>query len=392
MLDQPEIGILGFALRPGSSGCLEILCYAKPEPGNTQVIQVAPSFQATQSNFERLHGGQPQVLRHWFQEPGAGHLVSSSLQTETSEFFFRKRNRNVIRLLTASDSAEPMTLPPYLRWFSLERTLKHIDAPFLFNTDARSVLVSADWHQLAAGGRPFQTRGPDPEVEALLSESFSAMDSPSQLKWSAVEEWIRDLKSRVRPPVTRVPLQDACDWIFDDKRIIQRTGERYSIRQISVEMPGRERPQWDQPILGGSAEGLVILVCSVIGGVLHFLVAARSTCGSFHGFDINALQVSPCQYPPPAARDRQILERVQDLKHAGRTRVLAASRFSDEGGRFFRTVSRYEVHLVPGDSLETSPGESEVWLTLGQLKALVNAGELVSSEARSALSLLLRYL
>ena len=256
MINQPEIGILGFALRKGRSEGLEILCHAKPEPGNVHVIQVAPSFQATRSNFERRHGGARQVLHDWFLEPGRGRVLSSSLQTETSEFFFRKRNLNVVRLLAENDCAADALLRPSLRWFPLEAVLSQIDVPFLFNTDARSVLVSVDWRQLAAEGRPFHARHVDFELQALLEESAAAMDSPSQLRWSEVEGWIEQLKVRARPPAEEVSLQQAVEWKVGTDRIAHRVREGYSIHQISVEMPGREREKWDQPILdrivGGS--------------------------------------------------------------------------------------------------------------------------------------------
>ena len=390
MINQPEIGILGFALRRGRADGLEILCNAKPEPGNVHVIQVAPSFQATRSNFERRHGGARQVLHDWFLEPGRGRVISSSLQTETSEFFFRKRNLNVVRLLAEDDYAADAFLPPSLRWFPLEAVLSQIDVPFLFNTDARSVLVSVDWRQVAAEGRPFHARRLEFGLQVLLEESAAAMDSPSQLRWREVEEWMAQLKVRARPPATEVSLRCTVDWKVGTDRIAHRVRERYTIHQISVEMPGREREKWDQPILTGSLEGLVALVCCAIGGTMHFHLHVHSACGSFHGFDVNALQVDPYQYPP--VRDGQILDRIGDLVNSGRATVLAASQFSDEGGRFFHTVSRYEVILLHPDDLSAIPEDFGVWLTLGQLKALIDIGELVSNEARSALSLLLRYL
>ena len=217
------------------------------------------------------------------------------------------------------------------------------------------------------------------------------MDSPSHLSWSGVEEWVLRLKNQVRPQIAAVSLEEATDWALDDHQMAPRSQSRYSIRQISAEMPGRERERWDQPILSGSAEGLVTLVCSVFGGMLHFLLRAHSGCGSFHGFDITALQVDPCPHSADV-QDRRMLERIQELEHSGDARVLAASRFSDEGGRFLHTVSRYEVLQVSGDALRIVPDADEVWLTLGQFKALIDAGELVSSEARSVRSLLLRHL
>jgi hypothetical protein len=48
--------------------------------------------------------------------------------------------------------------------------------------------------------------------------------------------------------------------------------------------------------------------------------------------------------------------------------------------------------VIPSDAVEPAPGDAAAWLTLGQLKSLIDDGELVSSEARSAVSLLLRYL
>ena len=55
-------------------------------------------------------------------------------------------------------------------------------------------------------------------------------------------------------------------------------------------------------------------------------------------------------------------------------------------------MSRYEVILLSPDALEAIPENFGRWLTLGQVKALIDVGEVVSNETRSALSLLLRYL
>ena len=185
MIDQPEIGILGFALRPAGSGGLEILCHAKAEPRNARVIQVAPSFQATRSNFEQLHGGARQILHDWFVEPGRGEVTASSLQTETSEFFFRKRNRNVVRLLPAGCGDERSPLPSFLKWFPLASALAQIDVPFLFNTDARTVLVAADWHQLAGEARPFQTRRLDPVLGRCLRNRSEPWIRPATFRGAA---------------------------------------------------------------------------------------------------------------------------------------------------------------------------------------------------------------
>lgn len=58
LIHQPEIGILGF-LAQHREGGMDLLVQAKPEPGNVGLVQLAPSVQATRSNYLRLHQGKP---------------------------------------------------------------------------------------------------------------------------------------------------------------------------------------------------------------------------------------------------------------------------------------------------------------------------------------------
>ena len=92
---QPEIGILGFiAKRFG--GVLHFLVQAKMEPGNINMIQLAPTLQATRSNFTRVHQGRaPRYLEH-FTDRRQCRVLVDVLQSEQGARFLRKRNRNII--------------------------------------------------------------------------------------------------------------------------------------------------------------------------------------------------------------------------------------------------------------------------------------------------------
>ena len=59
LIDQQEIGILGFIVAK-SGGQLAFLCQAKAEPGNIELVQLAPTLQATASNYQQIHGGLAQ--------------------------------------------------------------------------------------------------------------------------------------------------------------------------------------------------------------------------------------------------------------------------------------------------------------------------------------------
>ena len=78
---QSEIGILGFLLQH-RDGVSYVLVQAKVEPGNIGYAQLAPSVQATQSNYERVHGGLETVFLDWFLGPRPGIILDDFLQSE----------------------------------------------------------------------------------------------------------------------------------------------------------------------------------------------------------------------------------------------------------------------------------------------------------------------
>lgn len=64
--------------------------------------------------------------------------------------------------------------------------------------------------------------------------------------------------------------------------------------------------------------------------------------------------------------------------------MLLRTAASDEGGRFFRDVSRYELVMTSPD--DESPG---VWLRVSELKWLLANSNIVSIQLRGLTSLLL---
>ncbi len=166
IIDQPEIGILGFALceRDGVPG---IVVQAKTEPGNVGISQLAPTFQCTESNYKALHGGTPAPFLDWFSGVDARQVVSNGLQSEQATRFLGKRNRN---LVVEVDEARTHDLPEAWRWIAMDDICDAILTDDLFNTDARSVLVSSAWNRLVRGRAPFTRRNDD--LSAALALSF----------------------------------------------------------------------------------------------------------------------------------------------------------------------------------------------------------------------------
>src|ERR1700743_3627356 len=62
---QREIGILGILVKE-FDGILHCLMQAKMEPGNSNLVQLSPTVQATRSNYTRVHKGSPTPYLEYF--------------------------------------------------------------------------------------------------------------------------------------------------------------------------------------------------------------------------------------------------------------------------------------------------------------------------------------
>lgn len=385
LIDQPEIGILGFLIRT-LHDTLHILVQAKPEPGNVALVQAAPSVQATESNYKRRHRGKATPFLEYFLPPGKATLVSESLQSEQGSRFLGKYNRNMVVEVAGE---EPLPESHAHKWFPIHDLFPLLPQDFQINTDARSVLATAPWQVLVPGRTPFgRWRHRGGPGEALL-RSFEAPEDQSALSTTDIMERLRHLRATADFTTTVVGLTDLTGWEITDTAIRPVRREMFAVGQFAVETSEREVPRWDQPLVISPVEGQTVLLCQERGGVLHFLFNARPEIGFREKF----------QYGPTIqdlAEEPLILPSLEDqtstLKDAlARSETLLASRHSDEGGRFFRCLSHYRICLLlPGEPID--PGDNLSWMTLRQVASLIRLPGFFSNEARSLISMMLAYL
>ncbi|MBI5141273.1 MAG: NDP-hexose 2,3-dehydratase family protein [Nitrospirae bacterium] len=136
IIDQPEVGILGI-LAARFSGVLHFCLQAKEEPGNINSIQLAPTVQATYSNYTRVHGGRRPDFIDLFLDPPSGNILFSRLQAEDGGRFLFKSNKNMIVLADADDYRE---LPSNFIWLTLRQIGMLMERDNLLNYCTRSVL------------------------------------------------------------------------------------------------------------------------------------------------------------------------------------------------------------------------------------------------------------
>ncbi|WP_163570839.1 NDP-hexose 2,3-dehydratase family protein [Fodinicola feengrottensis] len=188
IIDQPEIGILGILLKriDGEPHCL---MQAKMEPGNVNMLQLAPTVQATHSNYTGVHGGADVRYLEFFRSPRPGRVLVDTLQSEHGSWFYRKRNRNIVVEITD----ELVPTHEDFRWIPLTELGGLLRLDNLVNMDARTVLAC-----LAAAGAPH----PDTELLSWITEAKSRHPQASELiDLADVRDWYRYPRDRPdRPP------------------------------------------------------------------------------------------------------------------------------------------------------------------------------------------------
>ena len=96
ILTQKHGGVLAFISRQSKKYGTQFLIDAKIEPGDDSILKISPSFQATQSNMNRAHGGKrPEFYDIVIQNKGA-ELIYYTIHNEEGARFWKKSNWNVI--------------------------------------------------------------------------------------------------------------------------------------------------------------------------------------------------------------------------------------------------------------------------------------------------------
>lgn len=136
IIENPAAGIIGLLLRKGSGGW-ELLMQAKAEAGNRNSVQLGPTVQFTQGNYEGSRKLNKPFLYEEFLETGSFQLLHQSRQTEEGARFYREYHLH--RILLKPDNVD-LDIPADYRWLPLEHVLFLLHLGEQVNSCARSIL------------------------------------------------------------------------------------------------------------------------------------------------------------------------------------------------------------------------------------------------------------
>lgn len=401
VIDQPEIGILGFVVRRDGDRW-EVLLHAKPEPGNAGLVQLAPSVQATESNYSRRHGGRATPLLELFrpghdeslaadiearvrartgsssrfttgaiqppeQNPTTGRrtlrvaVLDDELHSEQGTRFLGKYNRNVV-----VEVFDEVDVVDGLRWFPVDQLPELLLTSHAVNTDARSVIATSPH---GPWGRRRE------RAERLVRHDRSRLDEVlgelQRRRW-AVERW------------SRVPIDQLRGWAWADLGIVSERSD-FAIRYLTVTTSEREVDRWSQPIAAATGgDATAMLGVDRTGAVTRYGFAYSSEPGFREGVQIGPL-LQLDGHGRCTTRHAAEAEHTMQMVDAGTTLVECSQ--TDEGGRFHLASCNYR--LVEVDAGDPKGRVGEVWLTRDEIDELALTRGMLTNEARTLISVLI---
>ncbi|MDA9116845.1 NDP-hexose 2,3-dehydratase family protein [Pontimonas sp.] len=374
---QPEVGVLGFIVS-GEAENREILLNLKEEPGNVGMTQIAPTVQATKSNWERVHEGPPQPYIDLFQGLDVNRgPFQQVLNSEQGTRFWRKCNANLM-ISTSRSLHETMNH----RWFCMRDFRLALGNSFAVNTDARSVLASTDWL-------------------LLLGNDFSGIHDQEHHIMDEIRASIRGRKTSEADPLEtlfaarRMSPHPACSDISPISSETSSNGAFWGIggtgfQFVHVKSSFREVPQWSQPLWTSQERWTHQLVVSEIMGSIAVLIQISFEQGLLSGAEFGPSS-SLCS---SAKREGVLADLAAQLDSVGV--ILREIDQSDEGGRFFKEVATYRLVWVDPEVLGKNEALSLVlrdsyylWVSPTQLNKLCATSMATTNELRTLASLII---
>jgi dTDP-4-dehydro-6-deoxy-alpha-D-glucopyranose 2,3-dehydratase len=359
LLYQPQGAVTGLlTARIDGEPCF--LLQGRAEPGCLEEAQFGPTVQSTPANFMRLHGGAatPYIETFIAYMPDAA-LIDDTTQLDLGARYLAKSKRSLL-----VETFCPAAPQPGFVWATRSAICEAAGRSAFLNIDLRSILSIAAWSRDESGA------GPVPRSDDIRRN----LDAP--VRPEALADLMRNLHAAEPLPARFVPIESLENWRRTEWGWAERERRQgFDVEFFEVEAALREKAAWTQPLVNSAAEGCVTLACRERQGFLEFLVRPAAEIGlATHA----AIAPSHVVYPGATAP-------ALDWLHGRPT--WSSTVESDEGGRFYRDASRYQIVHV--DDAGDIPAQGGAWVRLPELKLLLRMSNLCTIQLRGVVSQLL---
>tara|TARA_B100001057_G_scaffold498883_1_gene607498 strand:- start:11321 stop:12694 length:1374 start_codon:yes stop_codon:yes gene_type:complete len=199
-----------------------------------------------------------------------------------------------------------------------------------------------------------------------------------------VIEWLRIRNTLIKVNVTKISFQDLDHWFFDKKNGVlkHKSGQFFTIEGVHVKTNWGKVSEWEQPIINQPEIGYLGIITKEIDGLLYFLLQAKVEPGNVNNVQLSpTLQATKSNYTQVHKGEKpRYLEYFQNAK---KEEIILDQLQSEQGARFIGKRNRNIIIKIDED-IEVH--EDYIWLTLGQIKKLMQKDNLVNMDTRTVIS------
>jgi len=197
-------------------------------------------------------------------------------------------------------------------------------------------------------------------------------------------EWIKKQNEKINVSIREVPLKNLNKWYFDDVigNLRHETGKFFSIDGIQIHTNWGNISQWDQPVINQPEIGFLGFIVKNIGEVLHFLVQAKVEPGNVNVVQLSpTLQATRSNYQQSHGGRKPLY--LNYFQNASKDQIVLDQLQSEQGARFLKKRNRNIIIKIDEEIIIE---ENFLWLTLGQLKSLMQFDNIVNMDTRTVIS------
>jgi oxidase EvaA len=213
----------------------------------------------------------------------------------------------------------------------------------------------------------------------------SALTKDSETMPSAkVLHWINEKNNETKYNINQIPLDKLKLWNFDNisGNIIHETGSFFSIEGIEVTTNWGKIQSWQQPIINQPEIGFLGILTKKINGILHFLLQAKIEPGNLNIVQLSpTLQATKSNYTKAHKGNAPLF--LEYFNGSKKVEILLDQLQSEQGARFLKKRNRNIIIQIDED---IDVPDNFVWLTLGQIKGLIQHNNIVNMDTRTVIS------
>lgn len=221
------------------------------------------------------------------------------------------------------------------------------------------------------------------DIDLLLIESAKRVDNCLySLKY--LLNWIKQENTGRVVKIKPTSLRNSTYWFYDSEKgyITNKNGSFFTIK--GIQEITNQKVTVEQPIIVQNEIGYLGIIMKVINGVLYCLMQAKIEPGN-----INKVQISPTI---------QATKSNFTQKHGGKKppylniflnikteQIIYDQIQSEQSSRFYKKRNR-NICVITDENIDILP--HFIWMTIGQIKALMKYDNLVNMDTRTIISCL----